>query len=1725
MRIFLLLLIGIFSYLCASSYTTTENDPSTLVEGVSVITGKLYVGEEDYVVAGAEPIAKRRYYLSGYGGIDQYPHLLATFLPCFNQLHVCESNGTPVVYYADPSNQNTAQIGNHFYGKKKRAAKYSSAKFADLKGVTNTAKGSISAQSQLKNQSIIFEPNRDPKGKSFCLHAADGTVRRYVNVFDQKKAEIGPGVKAHMDYYYKLESETLPNGHVRHYDWTEKNQLYAIRTTNRQNNKVFSRIELPQIEPGKMYLSHRLTGTDGRSVSYEFRRTGKNQSELAKVESPDFADMSYFYVPSDGCPLLTEIALPKGHKYKVNYESGGERRVEALSLPMGKQGELVAIHRFQYEDKKSFCFDANNNKTIYFWDDGYRLTRIERYEGDRSLKNIETFVWNGANLRCKALLDAQEKPLFARTFECDSVGNLLKETFWGNLSGKGSVLHLGRDGLPIDDGVEKAIWNNSFTNDGRNLLLKHEEPGGLVTEYEYLSDAHLVKSKFLSFQDKLLQRTFSIYNEDFILVREIVDDGSARNPNDFTDVSARTIREITPRQSQPYIGLPEWIEEKYWDGQKEHSLGKTKLHYGNGATITQRDIYDANGTFRYSLTYKYDSKSRLTQETNALGQTAFYEYDEVGNKVLEIPFDGRTKTVFSYDLANRLIKKEIIGSDDVRQEFHYAWNHKHELILETDPYGNETTFEYNAFGKRTKTTFPKTQTGVATTTSNYDSAGNEILKIDPEGNQTQTSYTAWGKPIQILHPDGTIDENQFYLDGNLAKSIDPDGIETTYHYDALGHLIQKTTLSSTETYHYRADRLISKTDPEGHTTTYSYDGAGRKIGEEIAGEKIAFTYDELGRIHQQIEKDLILQYTYDLLGRLTKTQTFDASGELLRQIEYEYDPAGNPSKTIRSVDGKQAIEQFEYDSLHRLIKKTNPIGSVETTQFEIVENRLNQKVLKTTHIDPLGLQTIDVYDALNRVATSEKKKSQSLFLSEKTYDLAGRQTHQTDTIHSFDGTSRPISTSWKYDNRGRLTSLIEADNTFDRKETHYSYTSFGAIKKIIKPDGVSLTYEYNNLRQNTKVSSSDGTVQHEMTYNLLGHLTSTDGIRREVDPRGRLILETHPDGRSIQTEYDAQGRKTQTKIPSADCVIEYDYRGQDLIHVSRKTLSELPLYQHTFTSYDLSGNLKQETLIGNLGQCSYEIDSLSRRIQIQAPQFHQQICNFDPVGNITQMRIQQNEIQYAYDDLYQLTLESGPILHQYRYDTNYNRLQKDTRSSEINALNQDLTHFVYNPNGTPSRQGDTLYFYDAFDRLIKLEAPTYIQTFIYDSLHRCLSQTTHHAGATETRKFLYDGQNEIASFNETNQLIDLRILGATPHAEIGSAIAIELRGKTFAPIHDLQGNIAALLPLDQSQPSFYRYTAFGEESIQGASISPWRFASKRTDDRTGLVNYGRRYYLPSHGRWLTPDPLGFTAGMNLYAFVHNNPLTHLDDYGLIDRTYRERSMEIISNIYNSPRFQGGLQAFGGLVEIGIGAGATYLTGGAAAPIGWATLTHGLDHFFTGVKSAYYGRPLPTVTNQLLQKAGASPEVASFIDNGSSMALTMGSTAAVNAGRYIYHLRSFKIADQFNSLTKAPSKKALLNFTGTAGQHMFEVERKVPIHILDSIIKSPMAAMKDPQGVSNAMMYYSQLWKNGKLYNIEVLYEKYTNTVFHFQYTQKPIGPLKRISKCTKELISEDSINL
>lgn len=278
---------------------------------------------------------------------------------------------------------------------------------------------------------------------------------------------------------------------------------------------------------------------------------------------------------------------------------------------------------------------------------------------------------------------------------------------------------------------------------------------------------------------------------------------------------------------------------------------------------------------------------------------------------------------------------------------------------------------------------------------------------------------------------------------------------------------------------------------------------------------------------------------------------------------------------------------------------------------------------------------------------------------------------------------------------------------------------------------------------------------------------------------------------------------------------------------------------------------------------------------------------FDPAGNLLERNVSDAlgtiTYTYAYDDLYQLVDETGIRHHTYQNDALYNRTSKDGNDYSYNDLNQLQAQsgwtYKYDSNGNlkeKQSQDKTLAFtYDGLDRLIEVKDGDDVTKYTYDAEHRRISKILN----GQATHFVYDGQNEIGAV-EDGKITQLRILGATYGAEIGAAVALELDGAVYVPIHDPCGNIVSLVDEQGKCVDTYRYTAFGETSGERTNIdNPWRYSSKRFDPETGFIYFGRRYYAPDIGRWITPDPAGFADGLNLYAYVHNDPMAYIDPDG------------------------------------------------------------------------------------------------------------------------------------------------------------------------------------------------------------------------------------------------------
>lgn len=105
----------------------------------------------------------------------------------------------------------------------------------------------------------------------------------------------------------------------------------------------------------------------------------------------------------------------------------------------------------------------------------------------------------------------------------------------------------------------------------------------------------------------------------------------------------------------------------------------------------------------------------------------------------------------------------------------------------------------------------------------------------------------------------------------------------------------------------------------------------------------------------------------------------------------------------------------------------------------------------------------------------------------------------------------------------------------------------------------------------------------------------------------------------------------------------------------------------------------------------------------------------------------------------------------------------------------------------------------------------------------------------------------------------------------------------YTYVYDGNGNVLALVDLSTGAiRADYEYSPFGEtirSSGPLAEENTFRSSTKYTDDKTGLVYYGLRYYSPNTGRWLSRDPIAESGGLNLQTFVFNNPTRYFDVLG------------------------------------------------------------------------------------------------------------------------------------------------------------------------------------------------------------------------------------------------------
>ncbi|MFL6801497.1 MAG: RHS repeat-associated core domain-containing protein, partial [Sphingomicrobium sp.] len=225
----------------------------------------------------------------------------------------------------------------------------------------------------------------------------------------------------------------------------------------------------------------------------------------------------------------------------------------------------------------------------------------------------------------------------------------------------------------------------------------------------------------------------------------------------------------------------------------------------------------------------------------------------------------------------------------------------------------------------------------------------------------------------------------------------------------------------------------------------------------------------------------------------------------------------------------------------------------------------------------------------------------------------------------------------------------------------------------------------------------------------------------------------------------------------------------------------------------------------------------------------------------------------------------------------------------VNGLNQynavGGTGYLYDASGNLTYDGFNAFTYDGENRLVSALAAGQTTTLTYDPLGR-LFQTLKTDGNSVTRSFLYDGDALVAEYNQTGTLVGRYVHGSNAAADDPLVWYTTTAPSSTRYLHaDHLGSIVAATN-PAAAPSLNAYDEYGVP--KATNVGRFQYTGQilipelGSATCPGLYHYKARFYSPCLGRFLQVDPVGYDGGVNLYAYVANDPVNSSDPTGLYE---------------------------------------------------------------------------------------------------------------------------------------------------------------------------------------------------------------------------------------------------
>ncbi|HKP03087.1 MAG TPA: RHS repeat-associated core domain-containing protein [Chthoniobacterales bacterium] len=917
---------------------------------------------------------------------------------------------------------------------------------------------------------------------------------------------------------------------------------------------------------------------------------------------------------------------------------------------------------------------------------------------------------------------------------------------------------------------------------------------------------------------------------------------------------------------------------------------------GNSRTETRGD--GSSRTFNYI-------GGKLASYTDFKGQTSYISYDGNGFSNGFTDARGNTTTTSREGIIGAV--SVLTHADQSAQGYAYWYRDGGPYFVQIrgDERGHNTYFTRDTDNfQLTRIDYPDYPNGAYETFA-YNGFGQVYSHRMPSGGTETKYYDGRGMMWAYNNPDGT---SYYYYDGldRLEHTTDPRGNCTWFQYNARGQVTRVTHADGTYvqmSYDNHGDR-ISVTDELNHTTSFAYDDYKRVLTvTNPVGHTATFCY-ALDWVNPLLHTTNSVKYVISPMG---KNVVFDYDANLQRVDQvaalgtpdeawtlFEYDSVGNLTKV---TDPLWHATTFGYDNRDRPTTMTDALGYVTTTNYDVMGNKTWIKRATGTAAETI-LQFPD-YDSMNRLTRQIDERGVTTTMG---YDLAG------NLAWNNDGNANHYS--YEYDALNRRKKMTYPDGSTEEE----SYDAAGNRATHKNRAGNVQTFFYDSRNRQTGFDWNDGfTPQLRTTYDAASRPTQIWNWDATIDNTffddNKLASQTEVTGdygdntpRTISYTYDADGNRGTITHNYAGITYNYHYTNRNqLKDINYQSYAPMIAYQ-----YDKAGNRTLRTPYNGAITEYAPVDALNRSSWVRHTFAGGQTARYDyAFDEMGRRRYEQRNggpaDGYSYDqggevvgEIPNGTLSNGTVSGTnlpLSYDGAGNRTNTWGIPYSTNNVNQYTSvggaPISCDANGNIQGRDGWTYTYDAQNRLRSATKGTTSLGFYYDGLNRQITRGVNTGSGWDVTFSVWDGWTLREEWGLGNVLKRLYFWGGATD-ELVCAFGGQYNNSWFT--QDGRGNTSHISDDGNNLVERYTYGLSGEPQIwdpngnaRSDAITANRFMFQGRDylKEGAIYDYRNRFYLPSLGRFLQPDPIGFRGDRaNIYRFCGGDPVNRMDPFGL-----------------------------------------------------------------------------------------------------------------------------------------------------------------------------------------------------------------------------------------------------